>query len=168
MPMIPPKVISFDLDGTLLCGAVSDLMDTEIPPLVSPSGVREDRLRRGAASLLRSLAAEGHLIWIYTESMRGRTPMLEWFAGLEIPIAGMVNRSLHEAAWQEHGFPAVCPRKCPPWFGIDLHVDNDPEVAREGVELGFKVILIDPSEVDFERSVYSCLRKIEHPDSSPG
>lgn len=163
MPMISPKVISFDLDGTLLCGVVSDLMDPEIPPLVSPSGVREDRLRRGAASLLRSLAAEGYLIWIYTESMRGRTPMLEWFKGLEIPIEGMINRPLHEAAWQEKGFPAVCPRKCPLWFGIDVHVDNDPEVAREGEELGFQVILTDPDEEDFERSVNSCLREIESP-----
>ncbi len=154
-------VISFDLDGTLLCGAVSDLVDPELAPLVSPSGVREDRLRRGAASLLRGLAAEGHIIWIYTESFRGRTPMLEWFAGLEIPIAGMVNRALHESAWQEQGIPAVCPRKCPPWFGIDVHVDNDPEVAREGVELGYHVILTDPDEVDFEQSVYSWLRKLD-------
>jgi hypothetical protein len=143
--------ISFDLDGTLLCGRLTRLADPELPPL--PQTVREDRLRRGAAPLLRQLAKDGHGIWIYTESLRGRTPVLEWFAALGIPFAGMVNRQIHEAEWLRRGFPPKCPRKYPPWFGIDLHVDNDPEIAAEGDALGYRVVPIDSGAEDFAQTV---------------
>lgn len=153
-------VISFDLDGTLLCGGLPSLEDPDAPPLVSPSGVREDRLRLGARSLLRGLIDKGCRVWIYTESMRGRTPMQEWFATLDITVDGIVNKSIHESAWAEQGFPVRCPRKYPPWFGIDVHVDNDPEVASECAEHGCPIILIDSTEIDFEGAVRGELRRM--------
>lgn len=57
------NAISFDLDDTLLCGrGLEHLAVPALPPLCSIS--RDDRLRLGAADLLRSLAAEWHPIWI--------------------------------------------------------------------------------------------------------
>lgn len=161
--MCSPKVISFDLDGTLLCGAVPDLVDAELAPLVSATGVREDRMRLGAVPLLKGLAADGHQIWIYTQSLRGKREVTDWLESFGVSLAGYVNLPLHETACEQHGIVGIRPRKCPHLFGIDVHVDDDPEVAREGQELGFKVILTDPAEVDFERSVYSFLREIDSP-----
>jgi len=145
------KNLSFDLDGTLLCGrGFEHLADPALPPLRSIS--RDDRLRVGTAGLLRDLVAAGTRLWIYTESLRGKTPVLEWFAALDISIEGMVNRQLHEAEWLRRGSPAKCPRKYPPWFGIFAHVDNDPEIEAEGRALGYRVILVHPEE-EFDRAV---------------
>lgn len=153
------QTISFDLDETLLCGRFHHLADPDLPPLVSVS--RDERLRLGAALLLRELAAEGHQLWIYTESLRGRSSVLTWFAVMGIPIHGLVNRQLHEAEWQRRGAPAKCPHKFPPWFGISIHVDNDPEIAAEGLALGYQVILVSPGKRDFAETVRDSLRKLE-------
>lgn len=158
--MPPMSTFSFDLDATLLCGRGQEhLADPALPPLRSIS--RDDCLRLGAADLVRSLASGGHSIWIYTESLRGRTPVLEWFAAMDIPIAGMVNRQLHETEWLRQGFPLQCPRKFPPWFGISAHVDNDPGIEAEGRALGYKVVLIQPDNRDFAQAVRRGLEKIQ-------
>lgn len=146
---------SFDLDGTLLCKENAPHSDRDLPPLVSHS--RTEFLRTGAVDLLRTLAAKGASLWIYTESLRGRSSVLTWFAALQIPIAGMVNRQLHEAEWQRRGAPNPCPRKFPPWFGISVHVDNDPEIQREGFVLGYRVILVSQDAPDFARQARSAL-----------
>ena len=147
--------ISFDLDGTLLCKENAPHSDRDLPPLVSHS--RTEFLRRGVAPILRAWASEGVQLWIYTESLRGRSPVLAWFAALQIPIAGMVNRQLHEAEWQRRGAPNPCPRKFPPWFGISVHVDNDPEIQREGLALGYRVILVSQDAPDFARQLRPAL-----------
>jgi len=146
-------VISFDLDGTLLCEGYEHLADPEVPTLLGPFGCREDKLRLGALPLLRSLADEGHQIWIYTQSLRGRSEVTNWFAGFGISLAGYVNLALHESACDRRGFVGKLPRKCPHWFGIDVHVDDDDQVAHECRETGCRVILIKPEDVDFEESV---------------
>lgn len=146
-------VISFDLDGTLLCEGNEHLADPVAPTLVGPFGCREDRLRLGAVPLLRGLADEGHQIWIYTQSLRGRSEVMGWFDGFGISLAGYVNLPLHETACEQHGVVGKRPQKCPHWFGIDVHVDDDEQVAHECRETGCRVILVKPENVDFEASV---------------
>lgn len=139
----------------MLCKENAPHSDRDLPPLVSQS--RTEFLRRGVAPILRAWASEGVQLWIYTESLRGRSPVLAWFESMQISIAGMVNRQLHEAEWQRRGAPNPCPRKFPPWFGISVHVDNDPEIQREGLALGYRVILVSQDAPDFARQVRPAL-----------
>jgi len=148
-----PLVISFDLDGTLLCQGNGHLADPEIPVLMGPFGGREDRLRVGAAPLLRGLVEEGHTLWIYTQSLRGRSEVMGWFEGLGIALEGYVNHSLHERACEERGVVGRRPLKSPHWFGIEVHVDDDVTVEQECRGSGCRVIVIRPDEVDFEGRV---------------
>lgn len=148
-----PLVISFDLDGTLLCEGNEHLADPEAPSLFGPFGCREDRLRLGALPLLRSLAEEGHAIWIYTQSLRGRSEVTGWFAGMGITLAGYVNLALHENACEQRGVVGKRPRKCPHWFGIDVHVDDDEGIALECDGSACRVIVVRVDEVDFEGRV---------------
>ncbi len=153
VPMDLPLVISFDLDETLLCEGNVALADPEVPTLEGPFGCRVDRMRLGAVPLLRGLAAEGCQIWVYTQSLRGRSDVMEWFASFGVSLAGYVNLPLHESACDQRGIVGKKPRKCPHWFGIDVHVDDDINVADECRDSGCRVIIIDPSDVDFETSV---------------
>lgn len=151
--MVRPLIISFDLDGTLLCDGNEELADPEVPTLMGPFGCREDRMRLGAVPLLRGLADEGHLIWIYTQSLRGRSEVMGWFAGFGISLAGYVNLPIHENACDQRGVVGKLPRKCPHWFGIDVHVDDDEQIAVECRDSSCSVIVIKQEEVDFEGSV---------------
>jgi hypothetical protein len=148
-----PLVISFDLDGTLLCDGNEHLADPAVPSLMGPFGCREDKLRLGALTLLRGLAAEGHQIWIYTQSLRGKSDMTDWLESLGVSLAGYVNLPLHETACEKHGIVGKRPRKCPHLFGINVHVDDDEQVAAECRDTSCRVIVIRPEDVDFEASV---------------
>lgn len=76
---------------------------------------------------------------------------------MDIPIVGMVNRQLHEAEWLRRGTPAKCPCKCPPWFGISVHVDNEPGIEAEGRVLGYRLINADPTTEKFAQIVRKAL-----------
>jgi len=158
--MSRPRIISFDLDGTLLCDGGMDLADPGVPPLVGPYGFREDWMRLGALPLLRGLADEGHWLWVYTQSLRGRSEVMGWFRDLGLPLAGYVNLQLHEKACEERGVVGRRPRKCPHWFGIEVHVDDDEEVARECLDSGCRVILVSPVDEDFEGRVRTALAEL--------
>jgi hypothetical protein len=151
--MSRPLVISFDLDGTLLCEGHEHLADPAVPSLMGPFGCREDRMRVGAVPLLKGLLEEGHSIWIYTQSLRGRSEVMGWFQEFGIPLSGYVNLALHESACDKRGVVGKLPRKCPHWFGIDVHVDDDEQIALECADSGCRVIVIRSGEVDFEGRV---------------
>ena len=87
-------------------------------------------------------------LWIYTSSCRCPRYLKAWFASLGIPIEGVVNqaRHTHLMGWQG-------PSKFPPAFGIDLHVDDSPGVAMEGVAHRFAVLQIAPEDPDWVQRV---------------
>lgn len=103
--------------------------------------------------MLRGLVKEGHAVWIYTQSLRGRSEIMGWFEGLGISLAGYVNLPLHERACEERGVAGRRPLKSPHWFGIEVHVDDDETVAIEYTGSGCRVIVVRPDEVDFEGCV---------------
>ncbi len=152
--------ISFDLDGTLLCNGLNHLADPAVEPLLSLTGSREDKLRLGALPLLKALVAEGYSIWIYTRSYRGKSEVVGWFKALSVPLAGYVNGALHQIACEKHGIVGELPMKCPHLFDIDVHVDDDPQIAEECRETSCRVIVIQPEEVDFEACVRAALLEL--------
>ena len=133
--------ISFDIDDTLVC-------DASVPTEQKVSRWRRwrypERLRRGTGSLMAALARRRCKIWIYTSSDRSPRYLKSWFGSCGIQIEGVINQTVHEQKIGVRG-----PSKYPPAFGIDLHVDDSPGVAMEGVDHRFEVLVVAPDDPDW-------------------
>ncbi len=146
--------ISFDLDGTLF---VSDpgLAGPPIYNYVEPRKVL--RLRDGVPALLRELSERGWEIWFYTNALYSRSSLLAWAHRAGLPVAGVINQQIHENACAERGvLPLEVAAKMPPWFGIDLHVDDSEQIAAAGGAAGFCVCLIARDDPDWAVKVRAC------------
>ena len=157
--------ISFDLDGTLF---VRELPSPPADPKEGSicEGEKVAGLRIGTRNLLNTLALAGWDIWIYTSSYRGKSDILNLFSQLVLPLSGVINRQIHEGMCVELGTdPLSVPNKMPPWFGIDLHVDDSPAVAEEGRTHGFRVCLVGASDPCWVDHVLSSAFLLSHTHS---
>ena len=146
--------ISFDLDGTLF---VADPQQAEPGMLNFVEREKVARLRKGTRELMTVLAEQGWEIWFYTNSLRSRTSLLAWASRLGMPVSGVVNQQIHENRCAEMGLaPVQAAAKMPQWFGIDLHVDDSPEVAQQISVCGGIVCLIAESDPDWTEKVLAC------------
>lgn len=149
--------IAFDVDETLI--PYGDEFATERSvPLPFLQVWFPERLREGAAVLLRELTRQGWDVWIYTTSGRGEAYFRVWFALLGIRLGGVVNCDRHEKVVRDRqrNFPRCS--KYPPAFGIDLLVDNSDGVAMEGKRCGFAVLLVDPDDPGWADKVRGAVR----------
>jgi hypothetical protein len=143
--------ISFDIDDTLVCGP-------HVPTEQYLSWWRRWRypemMRRGTRDLMRELLARRCRLWIYTTSYRSPRYLRRWFAGLGIPLEGVVNQHRHEQVIKRSADLSYhCPSKYPPAFGIDLHVDDSEGVALEGKRHHFRVVVVAPGDPDWAARV---------------
>jgi len=146
--------ISFDLDGTLF---VSDPQQVEPDMLNFVERERVARLRKGTRELMAALAEQGWEIWFYTNSLRSRTSLWAWASRIGLPVTDVVNQQIHENRCAEMGLaPVQVSAKMPQWFGIDLHVDDSPEVAQRVSGCGGRVCLISESDPDWAGKVLAC------------
>jgi hypothetical protein len=143
--------ISFDLDDTLILKTVAGPVDDSLPPLQRIS--IEERLREGTRELMGALVQRGCEIWIYSNSFRGRKELLQWFAACELPVANVVNQQLHDQKREELGLTSLRPGKFPPWFGIDLHVDDSVELEEDARQHGFKVVRVAADDANWVSTV---------------
>jgi len=148
--------ISFDLDGTILFRSGEAPVERDLPPLRRV--VVDECLRQGVTRLFHSLAELGCEIWIYTNSYRGENQLRDWFAECGLPVRGVINQVVHDAKKTEIGRFALRPLKCPPWFGIDLHVDDSELVKADGDESGFAVLLLSPEDDSWVDTVLAEVR----------
>lgn len=139
--------VSFDLDDTLIFKTVEGPVDGLLPPLQRSYG--EERLRAGTREVMQALSDWGHELWIYTNSFRGKTELLNWFAACALPISHIVNQQMHDMKRTELGIQTLRPVKCPPWFGIDVHIDDSVELEEDAVQYGFNVIRVAPDDEDW-------------------
>jgi len=141
--------ISFELDGTLF---VSDQDQAEPAMLNFVEREKVSLLRKGTKLLITTLANRGWEIWIYTNSLRSRTSLWTWAHHLGLPVKDVINQQIHENKCAELGQILMqVPSKMPPWFEIDLHVDDSEAIAETSRNHGFEVCLIkedDPKWVD--------------------
>src|SRR5689334_12179167 len=93
--------ISFDLDDTLILKTVEGCTDPTLPPLKRNS--TDERLREGTKELLCALAGRGCEIWIYSNSFRGKTELLNWFSQCGLPVRNVVNQQMHDVKRAELG-----------------------------------------------------------------
>jgi len=106
---------------------------------------------------MAALAERGWEIWFYTNSLRSRTSLQVWACHLGMPVTNVVNQQLHENRCAEMGFlPIQVPAKMPGWFGIDLHVDDSPEIARQIAGCGGNVCLIAEGDPEWAEKVLAC------------
>ena len=90
---------------------------------------------------------------LYTNSFRGKTELLNWFAACGLPVMNIVNQQMHDIKRSELATETLLPIKCPPWFGIDVHIDDSAEIEAEGGLYGFKVIRVAPGDLDWVATV---------------
>ncbi len=146
--------ISFDLDGTIF---VSDPLESGSSISDSVGRDKGAALRGGTRELMAALAERGWEIWFYTNSLRSRSSLLDLAGRLNMPVrdpSHIVNQQIHENRCAEMGFaPVQVPAKMPRWFGINLHVDDCPELARQISEDGCAVCLIAKDDSDWVAKV---------------
>jgi len=143
--------ISFELDGTLF---VSDQNQAEPAMLNFVEREKVSLLRKGTKILTTALAERGWEIWFYTNSLRSRTSLWAWAFRLGLSVTDVINQQIHEEKCAELGLIAVeAPEKMPPWFEIDLHVDDSEALAEAGRNSGFEVCLIEDGDSDWVEKV---------------
>jgi hypothetical protein len=147
--------ISFDIDETLIVFSRGMPVEAGILPgalqrqLIWP-------LRLGTRALMRELRQQGHRIWIYTSSGRSPFQIRLWLLFHGIAVDGVVNEELHRRALSKRRFDRL-PSKYPPAFGIQLHVDDSEGVRMEGLEHGFRVVVVAPEDLHWTRKVLAAI-----------
>jgi len=147
--------VSFDLDDTLIFKTLEGPTDDSLPPL--QRSYQEERLRAGTREVMEALAERGHELWIYTNSFRGKTELLNWFEACGLPVFNIVNQQMHDMKRSELGPETLSPAKCPPWFGIDVHIDDSPEIEADARLYGFHVIRVAPEDTDWVGTVLTAV-----------
>lgn len=145
------KLISFDLDDTLICYGES--VPREPNPGPWPVGRWfQEPLRRGTCELMRSLSLEGWSIAVYTTSGRSAGWIRIWLRLYGVRLALVVNQRRHRQALTESGLTNG-PTKLPSLFGIGVHVDDSEGVYIEGLRYGFRVVVVRPDDQDWINTV---------------
>ena len=144
--------ISFDLDDTLVLKSVDGPCEESFPARRRGEAI-EERLRKGTRELFLALHERGWEILIYSNSYRGKTDLVNWFSECGLPICGVVNQQLHDQKQLESGGIARRPAKFPPWFQVDLHVDDALEVYEDGHRFGFDVVRVAPDDTNWTAAV---------------
>ncbi len=159
--VVKPKRIriSFDIDDTLACQLHHSPTERSRLPACVHRWLGEP-LRSGTRSLTRELRRQGCSVWVYTSS--GRTPsyIRRWLLLYGIHVDGVVNSELHKQALTERGL-ANAPSKLPPAFDIDLHVDDSEGVQLEGIDHGFRVVVVDPQDEQWAQRVLDAVALLQ-------
>lgn len=148
--------VSFDLDDTLILRHEPAAGFEPRSRFAAAVLFAEERLRLGTRRLHRHLKAQGHEFWIYTSSLRSAGFIRRCFLSHSIWADGIVNDDRHRQALQRSRTPGQ-PCKFPPAFGIGLHIDDSPGVAQLGLNLGFRVLQVDPADEDWADKVLAAL-----------
>ena len=147
--------VSFDLDDTLIFKTVQGRTDASLPAL--KRSYSEERLREGTRGLMHALAKRGCEIWIYSNSFRGKKELFQWFENCGLPVREIVNQQMHDLKRTEMGSQSLRPAKFPPWFEIDVHIDDSAELEEDARSHGFKVIRVAPDDVNWVSTVLAAI-----------
>jgi hypothetical protein len=145
--------IAFDIDGTL-----TPLGSNQFDSVYLPWPIRfffPEPLRHGTKRLFDELDDSGHEVWIYTSSLRRGLYIRLWFFFFGIRLGGVVNGDSHSNAVRHHPNK---PSKFPPAFGIDLLVDDLIGVELEGKAHGFRVLIVEPLDVNWACKVKAAVQ----------
>ncbi len=153
--VLQPVRVSFDIDDTLVCGPTTP---TEQCVPIWQRRRYPEPLRYGTRALMLALIDRGCRIWIYTTSRRSRPYLAGWFKAIGVKLEGVVNLCHHEVVVGVRG-----PSKCPPAFGIHLHIDDSEGVAMEGELHDFRVVVVSPQDERWTEQVLARVDQILGP-----
>lgn len=145
--------ISFDLDDTLI-PAQKQFATEPMNGFQRLLGVEPIRL--GVIELMRQLKSEGHSICIYISSFRKEFSIRLAFWTYGILLQEVINQSKHDRILKEKRRSYS---KYPPAFNIDLHVDDSPGVAIEGVRANFRTVIIEDDNINWMLTVRQAAQK---------
>ncbi|TAE48671.1 MAG: HAD family hydrolase [Cytophagia bacterium] len=145
--------IAFDLDNTLLrCGFDFEL-EKPISQLLSLIFGGE-KLRKGTKEIFSFCKSNQYETWIYTSSMRNVFYIRKIFWLNGIFLDGIVNYQVHHKHIKKNI------TKYPPYFGIDVLIDDSEGVRIEAEKNNFKVIIIQPNNPNWVENIKDELLKI--------
>lgn len=131
--------ISIDLDDTILVRHDCPFKEPNTTAL--NRGPIKEYFRAGTRSLFQFLETRNLDVGIYTNSYRGKSDLENWFQENSFKISFVINQQLHDARIDQEDNRYSLPDKCPHLFGIDIHIDDLPEIKEDSERFGTKVIL---------------------------
>lgn len=149
--------ISFDLDDTLFIDPKK--FSAEKPLRFPFNKIYKERLRLGTVDLLNTLSKNGTEIWIYTTSFRSERYIRGLFRCYGIDLDGVVNGFRH-ADEVQRGKNEPIPSKYPSRYKIDLHIDDDISVKKNGDYYGFRVIIIGENDPEWTDKIIEFAKRI--------
>jgi hypothetical protein len=151
--------IAFDLDDTLIPS--EHQFATEPPPTgLLARWFALEPLRLGTVQLLTELRRQGHEVCIYTTSLRQAFATKMLFRCYGIPVRRVINENEHQRAVRQLGDAYHMCTKYPPYFGIDVLVDNSHIVKLESQTFDYRIILVRPDDSDWVRTVLTALEQV--------
>ncbi len=149
--------ISFDLDDTLIVAGEGCLFE---PSLKFPYTIFfKEPLRKGTVKLCKELEEHGWELCVYTTSDRSVTYIKKLFRLYHIKLYLIVNQSIHQKVVQGNRCE-IQPSKAPSKFGIDLHIDDDSSVKQNGLQYGFRVLIVDKRDQEWDQKVLEEAKRI--------
>lgn len=148
---IAKKLISFDLDDTLICLQEDVPKEDNKVPKIFRYFFKEP-LRLGSIKLMKDLISRGWEIGIYTTSYRSVGYIKSLFRFYGIKIAKVINQQIHEEE-VVRGRKIPLPSKLPARFRIDLHVDDQDYLVSDGAQYGFEVFVVKPNDLNWAEKV---------------
>jgi hypothetical protein len=155
--------ISFDLDDTLILKSIAGPCEETLPARKRGDAI-EEKLRKGTRELFLALHEKGWEIVIYSNSFRGKSELISWFSECGLPVCEVINQQLHDQ--KRAASNTSCPTKFPPWFNIDLHVDDAHAVYQEGRLHGFDVVRVSPRDLNWTSVVLKAADEKQHAEST--
>ncbi|MEL6560388.1 MAG: HAD family hydrolase [Bacteroidota bacterium] len=139
--------ISFDLDSTLIPNG--EEFETEKTSKISQIlGI--ERIRKGSVQLITDLQNDGHNVHIYTTSFRPRAK-IRWLLRYHgIKVGRIINETENIKVLKSLN---IISSKYPPAFKFDIHIDDSKGVGIESERLDFKVIIVEPSDENWDKKV---------------
>lgn len=102
-----------------------------------------EKLRLGTKEIFHFFEEENCELWIYTTSYRS-VRYIKWlFLVHGIKLYGIVNQDIHKKN------VSLNISKYPPAFNIDILIDDSKGVLIEGKQNNFKVIQVDPDDLNW-------------------
>lgn len=146
--------ISFDLDSTLIPNG-NEFETEEISWIAKFFGI--EQIRKGARKLISDLQNEGYNIHIYTTSFRTKNKIRLTLFYYGIKVNRIVNQNENQKKLK---LLNVTASKYPIAFNFDIHIDDSEGVRMEGNKYNFRVIVIEPSEVNWIEKIKNGIKNV--------
>lgn len=142
--------VAFDLDATLI------LPNSEYAEEISQYKLltkifKVEKLRLGTKEIFNFLEEENCELWIYTTSYRS-IRSIKWL----FLVHGIINQDIHKKN------VSLNISKYPPAFNIEILIDDSKGVLMEGIQNNFKVIQIDPDNLNWVEKIKEDFRRIKN------